>query len=149
MAGEPTICISGNVAGEPQLRYAPSGVAVLNFTVASTPRSQDRTTGEWVDGTTLWVRVSAFKKDAENAADSLAKGTRVIVTGRLQQEEYEDKEGQKRTSLKLLADEIGVSTKWAKVKVDKNPPGSSSAPAKSRPAAADDPWNASDDEIPF
>lgn len=148
MSGEPNITVVGNIASDPDLRFSPGGVAVLSFTVASTPRSKDRDTGNWVDGETLWVRVTAFHKDAENGAESLLKGTRVIVTGRLQQESWEDKEGNKRTSLKLLADEIGVSVKWASVKVSKVERGST-APVRSTPA--DDPWatSPSSDEAPF
>lgn len=151
MAGEPTLTIVGNVAGEPDIRYSAAGVAVLSFSVASTPRSLDRDSGNWIDGTTLWVRVKAFKKDAENASESLASGMRVIVTGRLQQDDWTDKEGNKRTSMNLLADEIGVSTKWATVKVNKAGR-ASEAPASKAPV--DDPWASSaapsnDSDIPF
>lgn len=145
---EPIITIVGNVAGEVDLRFSPSGVAVAKWTVASTPRDKDRATGEYVDGETLWVRCTAFKREAENAAESFAKGTRVIVSGRLRQESWEDKEGQKRTSLNLLVEEAGASVKWAKVEVKKNEPGGGG-----RPKPADDPWasaaNSRDDDIPF
>lgn len=148
---EPFITVVGNVAGDVDLRYSPNGVAVANWSVASTPRDKDRNTGEYVDGETLWVRCTAFKSDAENAAESLVKGTRVMVTGRLRQESWTDKEDNKRTSMKLLVDEVAVSAKWAVVtarKADRS--GGSSRPASSGPAA--DPWSTSadtDENIPF
>jgi len=146
---EPTLTIIGNVAGEVDLRYAPSGVAVAKWTVASTPRDKDRATGEYVDGETLWVRCTAFKKDAENAAESFVKGSRVIVTGRLRQESWEDKEGNKRTSLNLLVEEAGASVKWATLAITKGAPGGGAAPAAKKPSG--DPWAAApeDDDIPF
>ena len=145
MAGEPVITIIGNVAKVEDLAYSPSGMARISFSVASTPRVKDRTSDEWVDGETMWVRVTAFRSDAENAAESLKKGTRVIVQGRLSQEAWEDKEGNKRTSLKLIADEIGVSTKWKTVKVAEAER-SSTAPKRN-----DDPWSTptTDEDIPF
>lgn len=149
MAGEPTVTIVGNTAGEPNLRYTPSGKAVLDFSVASTPRSKDRQTDQWVDGTTMWVRVKCFGKDAENAAESLGKqSARVIATGRLQIEEWEDKQGQKRTTMVLLADEVGMSMKWATVKATRAERASEAAP---RLAAVPDPWAASpvEDDPPF
>lgn len=146
MAGEPTITITGNVAGDPDLRYSPSGVAVVGFTVASTPREKDKTTDKWVDKETLWVRVTAFRDDAVNAAESLVKGSRVVVTGRLSQESWETKEGEKRTTMKLIADEIGASLKWATVTIHKPERGAVRA---SKPA--DDPWAAApaEEEPPF
>lgn len=148
MAGEPTITITGNVAGDPDLRYSPNGVAVCGFTVASTPREKDRQTDKWVDKETLWVRVTAFRDDAVNAAESLVKGSRVVVTGRLSQETWQDKEGQKRTTMKLIADEIGASLKWATVSIHKPERGSDRPPA-TKPD--DDPWASAppEDEPPF
>jgi single-strand DNA-binding protein len=146
MAGEPTITITGNVAGDPDLRYSPNGVAVVGFTVASTPREKDKNSGKWVDKETLWVRVTAFRDDAVNAAESLVKGSRVVVTGRLSQESWETKEGEKRTTMKLIADEIGASLKWATVTINKPERGAA------RPSApADDPWASAppEDEPPF
>lgn len=149
MAGEPVVTIIGNVAGEPQLRFSPGGVAVLNFTLANTPRNKDRQSDQWVDGETMWVRVTAFRKDAENAAESLQKGTRVIATGRLSQEVWTDKEGQERTSLKLLADEIGASMKFATLEVKKAARGSEAPRRQAEPEF--DPWATApaDEEIPF
>jgi single-strand DNA-binding protein len=149
MAGEPTITITGNVAGDPDLRYSPNGVDVVGFTVASTPREKDKTTGNWVDKETLWVRVTAFRDDAVNAAESLVKGSRVVVTGRLSQESWETKDGEKRTTMKLIADEIGASLKWATVKIAKAERGRAVA-ATNRPPA-DDPWAAApaEEEPPF
>lgn len=149
MSGEPIVTICGNVAGEPDLRYSPGGVAVLGFTVAQTPRSKNKDTGNYEDGTTMWVRVTAFNKDAENTAESLSKGDRVLVTGRLTQEDWEDKTGAKRQSLKLLADEIGVSTKFATVKATKATRATGTS-ASRPPAPADDPWAVSEDsDVPF
>lgn len=147
MAGEPQICVIGNVAGEPDLRFSPGGVPVLNFTVASTPRSKEKGTDKWVDGETLWVRVTAFRSDAENAAESLVKGSRVLVWGRLSQESWTTKEGEKRTTLKLVAEEIGASTKWATVKVNKVARGSEAPKA---PEPVEDPWaTPAEEEPPF
>lgn len=149
MAGEPQVCVIGNVAGDPELRFSPGGVAVLNFTVASTPRNKNKDTGSYEDGETLWVRCTAFRNDAENGAESLSKGTRVIVWGRLSQESWETKEGEKRTSLKLVVEEMGASTKWAQVTVRKA--GRSSDAPKREAAPAHDPWATSpaDEEPPF
>lgn len=148
MPGELQVCVLGNVAGEPQLRFSPGGVAVLNFTVASTPRNKNRDTGNYEDGETMWVRCTAFRSDAENAAESIAKGTRVVVWGRMSQETWE-KDGEKRTSLKLVVEEMGVSTKWAQVTVRKADRGSQQ-PKQTAPVI-DDPWATSpaDEEPPF
>lgn len=147
---EPFVTIVGNVAGEPELRFAPSGVAVARFTVANTPREKSRATGEYEDGETMWVRVTAFKQLAENVAESLTKGSRVVVTGRLKQESWEDKEGQKRTSLVLLADEIGASLRWATAKINKATRGSET-PRTSHSAPETDPWASApaEEEPPF
>lgn len=147
---EPVVTIIGNVAGEPELRFAPSGVAVARFTVANTPREKNRQTGEYEDGETMWVRVTAFKQMAENAVESLTKGSRVVVTGRLKQESWEDKQGEKRTSLVLLADEIGASLRWATAKIAKASR-ASEAPRTSHTVPEEDPWASSpdDSEPPF
>lgn len=143
---EPTITICGNVASEPELRYSAQGTAVLSFSLANTPRNKNRDTGNYEDGTTLWTRVTAFKQDAENTAEGLSKGDRVIVTGRLTQEDWVDKTGAKRSSMKLLADEIGMSTKFHTVKSTKAVRTGTARPA----APVDDPWAASPDEdVPF
>lgn len=105
------ITIVGNITADPELRFTPSGAAVANFTVASTPRSYDKATGEWKDGETLFLRCSLWRQAAENVAESLTKGTRVIVTGRLRQRSY-DKDGEKRTVIELEVDEIGPSLRY-------------------------------------
>jgi len=117
MAGETIITVVGNLTADPELRFTPSGAAVANFTVASTPRTFDRQTNEWKDGEALFLRCSAWKQLAENVAESLQKGTGVIAQGRLKQRSYETKEGEKRTVVELEVDEIGPTLKWATAKV--------------------------------
>ncbi|MEU0937665.1 single-stranded DNA-binding protein [Embleya sp. NPDC005971] len=119
MAGEVVITVVGNLTADPELRFTPSGAAVANFTVASTPRTFDRQTNEWKDGEALFLRCSAWKQLAENVAESLQRGTGVIVQGRLKQRSFETKEGEKRTVVELEVDEIGPSLKWATVTVMK------------------------------
>ncbi len=119
MAGETTITIIGNLTQEPELRFTPSGAAVANFTVASTPRQFDRQSNEWKDGETLFMRCSVWRDAAENVAESLSKGSRVIVTGRLKSRSYETKEGEKRTVVELDVDEVGPSLRYASAKVTK------------------------------
>ncbi|GCD98381.1 MULTISPECIES: single-stranded DNA-binding protein [Embleya] len=119
MAGETIITVVGNLTADPELRFTPSGAAVANFTVASTPRTFDRQTNEWKDGEALFLRCSAWKQLAENVAESLQRGTGVIVQGRLKQRSYETKEGEKRTVVELEVDEIGPTLKWATAKVTK------------------------------
>lgn len=147
MAGEPNMTICGNLAGEAKLRYTPQGKAVIDFSVAQTPREKDRQSDNWVDGETQWYRVTAFGKDAENLAESLTKGVRVIATGRFKIEKWKGQDGVEKTSMKILADEVGISTKWAVVS-SKKAERSSAAPA-TKPT--DDPWAAAptDDDIPF
>ena len=117
MAQETTLTIVGNTTAPAELRFTPSGAAVVNFTVASTPRTFDRQANEWKDGTTLFMRCSAWREMAENIAETLdQKGMRVVVTGRLTQREYE-KDGQKRTSIEFEVDEIGPSLRYASAKV--------------------------------
>jgi single-strand DNA-binding protein len=119
MANDTVITIIGNTTAPAELRFTPAGAAVVNFTVASTPRTFDRNSNEWKDGTTLFMRCSAWREMAENIAESLDKpGTRVIVVGRLTQREYE-KDGQKRTVIELEADEVAPSLKYATAKVTK------------------------------
>jgi len=119
MANDTTITIIGNTTAPAELRFTPAGAAVVNFTVASTPRTFDRNSNEWKDGTTLFMRCSAWREMAENIAESLDKpGTRVVVVGRLTQREYE-KDGQKRTVVELEADEVAPSLKYATAKVAK------------------------------
>ena len=117
MAGETVITVIGNLTGDPELRFTPSGAAVANFTVASTPRTFDRQSNEWKDGDTLFLRCSIWREAAESVAESLTKGTRVIVQGRLSQRSYETREGEKRTVYELQVDEVGPSLRYATAKV--------------------------------
>src|SRR5256886_12132962 len=119
MAGETTITVVGNLTADPELRFTPSGAAVANFTVASTPRTFDRQTNEWKDGEALFLRCSIWRQAAENVAESLHKGARVIVQGRLKQRSFETREGEKRTVIELDVDEVGPSLKYATAKVNK------------------------------
>src|SRR4051812_19016465 len=119
MAGETVITIIGNLTNDPELRFTPSGAAVANFTVASTPRTFDRQSNEWKDGETLFMRCSVWREAAENVAESLTRGTRVIVSGRLRSRTYDTKEGEKRTVVELEVDEVGPSLRYATTKVSK------------------------------
>ena len=120
MAGDTVITIIGNLTGDPELRFTPSGAAVANFTVASTPRQFDRQTSEWKDGETLFMRCSIWREAAENVAESLTRGTRVVVQGRLVSRSWEDKEtGQKRSVMEMQVDEVGPSLRYATAKVNK------------------------------
>ena len=119
MAGDTIITVVGNLTADPELRFTPSGAAVANFTVASTPRAFDRQTNEWKDGEALFMRCNVWRQAAENVAESLTRGARVVVTGRLKQRSYETKEGEKRTVVELEVDEIGPSLRYATAKVNK------------------------------
>lgn len=119
MAGETIICVVGNLTADPELKFTPSGSAVANFTIASTPRSFNKQSNEWEDGETLFLRSSIWREAAENVATSLTKGTRVIAQGALKQRSYETREGEKRTSYELDVHEIGPSLKYATAKVTK------------------------------
>jgi single-strand DNA-binding protein len=119
MAGETTITVIGNLTSDPELRFTPSGAAVANFTLASTPRTFDRQSNEWKDGETLFLRAAVWKEAAENVAESLTKGMRVIVSGRLKSRSYETKENEKRTVIELEVDEIGPSLRYANAKVNR------------------------------
>ncbi|SEF12555.1 single-strand binding protein [Arthrobacter alpinus] len=119
MAGETTITVIGNLTSDPELRFTPSGSAVANFTIASTPRTFDSQSNEWKDGETLFLRASIWREAAENVAESLTKGTRVIVSGRLKSRSYDTKEGEKRTVMELEVDEIGPSLRYANAKVNR------------------------------
>ena len=119
MANETIITVTGNLTADPELKYSASGTAVTNFTVASTPRTFDRQSNEWKDGDTLFMRCSIWREAAENVAESLTKGTRVIVSGRLTQRSYENREGQRQTVMELQVDEVGPSLKYATAKVTK------------------------------
>src|SRR6266536_1289878 len=119
MAGETTITVVGNLTDDPELRFTPSGAAVAKFRVASTPRTLDRASGEWKDGEPLFLSCNVWRQAAENVAESLQRGARVIVTGRLRQRSYETREGEKRTVIELEVDEIGPSLRYATAKVQK------------------------------
>ena len=134
MAGDTVITIVGNVTGDPELRFTPSGAAVANFTVASTPRAFDRQSNEWKDGETLFMRCSVWRDAAENVAESLTRGMRVIVQGRLKARSYETKEGEKRTVTELEVDEVGPSLRFAAAKVTKTSRGGGPRPG------GGDPW---------
>ena len=158
MAGDTQITVVGNLTGDPELRFIQSGAAVANFTVASTPRTFDRQTNEFKDGDTLFMRCSLWREAAENAAESLTKGMRVIVTGRLVARSWEAN-GEKRTVMEMQVDEVGPSLRYATAKVTRTPRGGgqggggqgggyASAPAG---GADSDPWASapSSDEPPF
>ncbi len=160
MAGETVITIIGNLTNDPELRFTPSGAAVANFTVASTPRTFDRQSNEWKDGETLFMRCSVWRDAAENVAESLQRGSRVLVSGRLRSRSYETKEGEKRTVVEMEVDEVGPSLRYATAKVNKTSrgggggfgggggggggfggaPGGGYGGGGGTPAAAEDPW---------
>jgi single-strand DNA-binding protein len=119
MAGDTVITVVGNLTADPELRFTPSGAAVANFTVASTPRTFDKNTNEWKDGDALFLRCAVWREAAENVAESLHKGTAVIVQGRLKQRSFETKEGEKRTVVELDVDEVGPTLRRASAKVTK------------------------------
>jgi single-strand DNA-binding protein len=119
-AGDTQITIIGNLVGDPELRYTPTGQAVATFRVASTPRFMDRTTNEWKDGDSLFLSCNVWRQAAENVAESLQRGMRVIVSGRLRQRSYETKEGEKRTVYEVEADEVGPSLRNASAKVTRS-----------------------------
>lgn len=119
MAGETVITVVGNLTDDPELRFTPSGAAVANFTIASTPRTFDRQTNEWKDGDPLFLRSSIWRQAAENVAESLTKGMRVVAQGRLRQRSFETQQGEKRTVVELEVDEIGPALRYATAKVTK------------------------------
>jgi len=137
MAGDTVITVIGNITGDPELRFTPSGAAVANFTVASTPRAFDRQSNEWKDGETLFMRCSVWRDAAENVAESLGRGTRVIVSGRLKSRSYETKEGEKRTVVEMEVDEVGPSLRYASAKVTKTQRGSGGGGSGGQ---QEDPW---------
>jgi single-strand DNA-binding protein len=120
MSGETSITVIGNLTNDPELRFTPSGSAVANFTIASTPRTFDAVSKEWTDGETLFLRASVWREAAEHAAESLTKGTRVIVSGLLKPRTYETKAGEKRTVIELEVDEIGPSLRYATATVQRS-----------------------------
>jgi single-strand DNA-binding protein len=119
MAGETVITVVGNLTADPELRFTPSGAAVANFTVAATPRTFDRASGEWKDGDALFMRCNVWRQAAENVAETLTRGMRVMVSGRLRQRSFETREGEKRTVVELEVDEVGPSLRYATAKVNK------------------------------
>ena len=158
MAGEPIITIVGNLTADPELRYVSSGIPVASFTVASTPRTMNKQTQQWEDGEAMFVRCSVWREYGENVANSLTKGTRVVVTGRLQVRSYE-KDGQQRTSLEMQVDEVGPSLRYAVAQVQKTSRNSSQNPAQgartqsqwgsTHPGAFQGAQQAFNDEAPF
>jgi single-strand DNA-binding protein len=168
VAGDTIITVVGNLTADPELRFTPSGAAVANFTVASTPRTFDRQSNEWKDGEALFLRCNIWREAAENVAESLTRGARVVVTGRLKQRSFETREGEKRTVVELEVDEIGPSLRYATAKVNKASRGGGGGGGfgggggggGSRPSEppTDDPWGSApasgsfsgaDDEPPF
>ena len=141
MANDVTICITGNLVDDPILRFAQSGAAVANFTIASTPRAFDKTSNEWKDGDTMFLNCSVWRQAAENVAESLTKGMRVIVQGRLKSRSYDDRDGNKRTVFEVDVEEIGPSLARATAVVTRATGGGKPAPRQpaGRPPAAD-PW---------
>lgn len=141
MAGETQITVVGNLVDDPELRWTPAGAAVAKFRVASTPRRYDKQTNAWTDGDPLYLGVNVWRAQAEHVAESVTKGMRVVVVGRLIQRSYEDREGVKRTVYEIEADDVAVSLAFATAKVVKNPAGGSgrhSVPANGEPSS--DPW---------
>ena len=135
-----TITITGNAVDNPELRYTPNGVPVANFRVASTPRYLDKTSGDWKDGESTFLTVRIWKQQAENVCESVTRGTRIVVTGKLRQRSYETKEGEKRTVYEVDADDVSVSLKFATCKVTK---ATRSGPAQSA-GQSGDPWTSAD-----
>ena len=164
MAGETIITVVGNLTADPELRFTPSGQPVSNFTVASTPRTFDRQSGEWKDGDAMFLNCSVWRQPAENVAESLTKGMRVIVQGRLKSRQYETREGEKRTVFEVEVEEVGPSLRYATAKVTRtnNNGGGGNFNSQQQPAAqpansgwggqtgGSDPWAAGGgDEPPF
>ena len=154
MAGDTVITVIGNLTADPELRWTQSGAAVADFTVASTPRTYDRNAGEWRDGDTLFMRCSVWRETAENVAESLRKGMRVIVQGRLTQRSYDTQQGERRTVVELQVDEVGPSLRRARAQVTRVQAQAASAPSASasgsggaagwgRETPQHDPWGAS------
>ena len=139
MAGETTLTIIGNLTTDPELRFTPNGAPVANFTVASTPRQFDRQANEWRDGETLFMRCSLWREAAENATESLAKGMRVIVEGRLVARSWDDKDtGQKRTVMEMQVDEVGPSLRYATAQVSRTQRGDNSGQQRPQQQRRDD-----------
>ena len=158
-AGDVTVTVVGNLTNDPELRFTPSGAAVASFTVASSPRVLDKATNEWKDGDPLYMRCSVWRQYAENVAETLTKGTRVIVTGRLKQRSYETREGEKRTVVEMDVEDVGPALRYATAKVTRAARGEGGGgyggPSSSGGSdASDDPWASAPsggafDEPPF
>jgi single-strand DNA-binding protein len=150
MTGDTILTVIGNLTADPELRFTASGAAVANFTVASTPRTFDRASGEWKDGEALFLRCTIWRQPAENVAESLTRGSRVIVSGRLKQRSFDTKEGEKRTVIELEVDEIGPSLRYATAKVNRAAAGGGGGNngagrggnTGGAPSGANDPWGA-------
>jgi single-strand DNA-binding protein len=146
MAGETVITVVGNLTADPELRYTQSGLAVANFTIASTPRTFDRQANEWKDGDALFLRASVWREFAEHVAGSLTKGSRVIAQGRLVQKSYQDREGNNRVSVQLEVDEIGPSLRYATAQVTRAASGSGGSGGRGNASGgAGEPWAGSGD----
>lgn len=151
MAGETQITLIGNLTSDPELRFTPNGAAVANFTVASTPRTFDRQANEWKDGDSMFLNCSIWRQYAEHVAESLQKGMRVIVQGRLKSRSYETREGEKRTVFEVDVDEIGPALRYATAKVTRTSGGSGGGGgnwqgnqnAGNTGGASQDPWGGS------
>ena len=139
MAGETIITVVGNLTADPELRYTQGGLAVANFTIASTPRTFDRQANDWKDGDALFLRASCWREFAEHVAGSLTKGSRVIATGRLKQRNYDDRDGNKRTAIELEVDEIGPSLRYATAQVTRAAGGGGGGRSQVA-AGGDDSW---------
>jgi single-strand DNA-binding protein len=148
MAGETPITVIGNLTADPELRFTPSGAAVANFTVASTPRTFDRQSNEWKDGEALFLNCSVWRQAAENAAESLQRGMRVIVSGRLKARSYETREGEKRTVFEIDVDEVGPSLKYATAKVTKTTRSGGQGGGGGFSGGGEDPWASSPQGAP-
>lgn len=150
----PHLTVVGNLTNDPELRFTSSGHAVVNFTIAASDRVLDKDTNEWKDGDTVFMRCNVWRQYAENVAESLQKGMRVIATGRLKQRSYETREGEKRTAYELEVDDVGPALRYASAKVTRNSRDNASGGFSGNAALADDPWASqstqpSIDEPPF
>jgi single-strand DNA-binding protein len=134
MTGETVVTMVGNLTADPELRWTQGGLPVANFTIASTPRSFDRASGEWKDGEALFMRASVWREFAEHVAGSLRKGARVIATGRLKQRTYQDREGQNRTTIELEVEEIGPSLRYATAEVTRTARGADGSGQAAQPS---------------
>ncbi|WP_424448862.1 single-stranded DNA-binding protein [Microbacterium arborescens] len=158
MPGETVLAVVGNLTADPELRYTQGGLPVVNFTIASTPRTFDRQANEWKDGEALFLRASAWRDFAEHIAGTLSKGMRVVATGRLRQRNYQDREGQTRTAIELEIDEIGPSLRYATAQVTRAAAGGTAAQSAASqrsqepyaaPVSEEGSWTVPSDDTPF